>query len=80
MQHSRAISLALVGLAACAAPPDLTATESADQSRQVIYVRAANANGAAGSDVAGDGSLAAPFAPSAGRWPRCPRTSRTPAT
>ena len=47
MQHSRAISLALVGLAACAAPPDLTATESADQSRQVIYVRAANANGGA---------------------------------
>ena len=61
MQLSCAISLALVGLAACAAPPDLTATESADQSRQVIYVRAANANGAAGSDVAGDGSVAAPY-------------------
>ncbi|MBL8627149.1 MAG: hypothetical protein JNK64_38015 [Myxococcales bacterium] len=61
MHLTRAISMALCGLAACAEPPDLAATESADQTRLVLYVRAANPDGAPGSDSAGDGTLAAPY-------------------
>ena len=62
MHLTRAIIAAAVGLAACAEPPELTSTESADQTRAVIYVRgAASAEGNPGNDVTGDGSVGAPY-------------------
>ena len=62
MHRTRVIVVALLGLAACAEPPALSQTESADQTRAEIYVRGAvNPGGRPGDDVTGDGSEDAPY-------------------